>query len=281
MGITAAGATALAIGASGALSAGASLYGANKAAGSAKDAANLQQQQYQQTRGDLQPYFGPGTTAVGNALSLAQSGPTGGGPDYVAQAAQHIPGQMTQAELEQTPGYQFTLAQGLKQARSAPAARGLGVSGASLKAAAEYATGLANKTYLDQFNVQQQRFGDYLNLNTGQQGNLQNQYNRLMGIGTLGENAAAGLGAQGTSAASSEGKYINAAGLDQQAGLTNATNALTSGANNYLAYNAYQQRTAAMPGYTGASPTTSGYTGPSNALYPQYDPMGNFARTPG
>jgi len=280
MGITAAGATALAIGASAAVGAGTSIYGANKAAGAAKDAANLQQAQYQQTRGDLQPYFGPGTAAVGNALQIAQSGPTGGGPDYVAQAAQHIPGQMTQAELEQTPGYQFTLAQGLKQTQSAAAARGLGVSGASLKGAAKFATGLADSTYMDQFKVAQDRFTDYINLNVGQQGNLTNQFNRLNSIATLGANAAAGLGTQGTTAASNEGKYLNAAGLDQQAGLTNATNALSSGVNDYLGYKAYQDRTTQQ---AAANPTTSGYpspySGPSNALYPQYDPMGKFART--
>jgi hypothetical protein len=82
---------------------------------------------------------------------------------------------------------------------------------------------------------------------------LQNQFSRLNSIATLGANAAAGLGTQGTTAASNEGKYLNAAGLDTQAGLTNATNALTSGANNYLAYDAYQQRTNALN-----KPTTSG-----------------------
>jgi hypothetical protein len=261
-----------AIAGSAVLGAGASLYGSSKASSSADKAAALNQQQYQQTRADLQPYFGPGTTAVGNALSLAQSGPTGGGPDYVAQAAAHIPGQMTQAQLEQTPGYQFTLNQGLKSVQSAAAARGLGVSGASMKGAAEYATGLANKTYLDQFNVQQQRFGDYLNLNTGQQGNLTNQFNRFNSIATLGANAAAGLGTQGAALANQAGGYINASGLDQAAGVKNATNALSSGVNSYLGYNALQQALNPQTGLTG-------YTGPSNAVNPQYDPMGVFAKT--
>jgi hypothetical protein len=273
MGLGAAG-TAAAIGAAGAaVSAGSSIYGANKAASSADKAANLQQQQYQQTRSDLQPYFGPGQAAVGNALTLAQSGPTGGGPDYMAQAAAHIPGQMTQAELEQTPGYQFTLNQGLKSTQSANAAKGLGVSGAALKGAATYATGLADKTYLDQFNIQQQRFGDYLNLNTGQQGNLTNQFNRLNSVATLGANAAAGLGTQGVSLANQAGNFYNAAGIDQAQGVQGVGNAINSGANNYLAYNAYQQRTAAQ------NPLTSGYTGPTNAVNPQYDPMGVFAKT--
>jgi hypothetical protein len=233
--------------------AGASIYGANKAASSADKAADLQRQQYGQTRADLSPYFAPGQEAVTNALSLAQSGPTGGGPDYTALAYQNLPGNMTQEQLEQTPGYQFTRDQGLKSVQSAAAARGLGVSGAALKGAAEYATGLANKTYLDQFNVAQQRFGDYLNLNTGQQGNLQNQYSRLSGIATLGANAAAGLGTQGTSSASTAGNYLNQGGLAQAAGAQGVNSALTGAANNYLAYDAYNRRTAtnaSQPGTT-------------------------------
>jgi len=251
------GVAAATIGAS-VIGAGASLYGSNKAASSADKAANLQQQQYGQTRADLEPYFGPGQEAVTNALSLAQSGPTGGGPDYTSLAYANLPGNMTQEQLEATPGYQFTRDQGLKSVQSAAAARGLGVSGAALKGAAEYATGLANKTYLDQFNVAQQRFGDYLNLNTGQQTNLQNQYSRLSGIATLGANAAAGLGTQGTSAASTAGNYLNQGGLAQAAGAQGVNSALTGGVNNYLAYNAYNNRTNAT------TPQTTGYAASGN-----------------
>ena len=306
MGLGVAG-TAAAIGAAGAVaSAGASIYGSNKAAASAKDAANQQQQQYNQTRGDLVPYFDPGQQAIGNALTLAQGSPTGGGPDYVSQAApyigqaagyigqqagavgqaaQNLPGQMTQAQLEATPGYQFTRDQGLKSIQSANAAKGLGVSGAALKGAATYATGLADKTYMDQFNVAQQRFTDYLNvgagygnaatgagnlgantlnLNTAQQAKLSNQFARYNSIATIGEAAAAGLGAQGTQAASNQGNYLNAAGIDQAQGIQGVGNALNSGANNYLALQAYNARTAATPSNAN-TPGTIGYNTPTNS----------------
>jgi hypothetical protein len=243
MGITAAGATALAIGASGALSAGASMYGASQAAGAAKDAAGLQQQQYQTTRGDLSPYFQPGYNALNDAYALSRQGPTGGGPDFIGAAYSNLPGRMTQADLEATPGYQFDLSQGLKAVQSAAAARGLGVSGASLKGAGNFATGLANKTYLDQFNIRQKGFENLLNLNTGQQTNLTNQFDRYNKIATLGANAAAGLGTQGATLANQEGKYINAAGINQATGAMNATNALGQGVNNYLAYNQYAKNT--------------------------------------
>jgi hypothetical protein len=131
------------------------------------------------------------------------------------------------------------------------------MSTAALKGAAEYATGLADKTYLDQFNVRQQNFQDMLNLNTGQQGNLTGQFNRLNAIATLGENAAAGLGTIGQNAAATSGNYLNQAGLASAAGAQGATSAITGAANNYLAYNAYQNRTNAGTG--GYTDSTSGF----------------------
>ena len=191
------GAVAAATVGSAVIGAGASMMAGNKAAAAAKDAAAQQMQMYQTTRGDLLPYNTTGQNALEGAYNLAAGSPTGGGPNFVDLAYnQYLPGKMTQAELEQTPGYQFTRAQGLKAVQGAAAARSLGVSGASLKGAGDYATGLADKTYLDQFNVAQQRFGDVLNLNTAQQGNLQAQFKRLSDLSTIGENAAAQTGEQ-------------------------------------------------------------------------------------
>jgi hypothetical protein len=194
------------------LGAGASLYGSSQAAARPRTRRSCSCRCTTDPRATSPVCNATGNEAMGNALALANSGRTGGGPDYLTQAAGMVPGQMTQAELEQTPGYQFDLSQGLKAVQSAAAARGLGVSGASLKGAGTYATGLANKTYLDQFNVGQKRFEDTLNLNTGQQTNLQNQFNRLNSVATIGENAAAQTGAQGTSAASTAGNYLNQSG---------------------------------------------------------------------
>jgi hypothetical protein len=166
--------------------------------------------------------------------------------------------------LEQTPGYQFTRDQGLKAVQSSAAARGLGVSRSSILGAGDYVTGLADKTYLDQFNVAQQRFGDVLNLNTAQQGNLQARFGRLSGLATIGESAAAGTGVAGTSAAATGGNYLNQAGLAGAAGTTGVSNAITGAANNYLAYNAYQNRTNAL----NAPAQTTGYNVASNPNNP-------------
>jgi hypothetical protein len=180
-----------------------------------------------------------------------------------------MPGQMTQAQLEATPGYQFTRDQGLKAVQSSAAARGLGVSRSSILGAGDYVTGLADKTYLDQFNVAQQRFGDVLNLNTAQQGNLQARFGRLSGLATIGESAAAGTGVAGTSAASTAGNYLNQAGLATAAGTTGVSNALANGANNYLAYNALQKY---------LNPSTTGY-GTSAAGTPGISASGNPVMT--
>lgn len=248
--------TAVAIG-SAALSAGTSLMGSSQAAGSANKAAGIQADQYARTRADLAPYNQAGQDVLPALNMLALSGPTGGGRDYVDLAYQNLPGRMTQAELEATPGYQFNLSQGLKATQSAAAARGLGVSGAALKGAATYATGLADSTYQNQFANQQTRYADIFNLNAGQQAQLTGQYNRLSGVATLGENAAAQTGAAGTAAAKSEGQALMAAGQYQAAGTMGVGNALSGAANNYLGYNALQQATGT--GQTGGYTTANGF----------------------
>jgi hypothetical protein len=243
---------AAAIVAAGAISAGSSLIGSSMAAGGAKDAAGVQRGMYDTTRSDLSPYNAMGQNALDAAYGVAQRGPTGGGPDYISMAQANLPGTMTQAELEKTPGYQWNLAQGLKSTQSAAAARGLGVSGAALKGAATYATGLADSTYQNQFANAQQRFADYINLNVGQQSTLKNEFDRYNALATLGENAAAQTGAVGQKTALAEGSFLNQAGVQQGSGVINATNALTGSVNNYLAYQNAQQY--------GPNATTGGYT---------------------
>jgi hypothetical protein len=235
------GAVAAATIGSAAIGAGASMMASNKAASSADKASALDAQRYAQIRSDLAPYNVAGQGVLGPLNALAMSGPTGGGPDYVDLAYKnYLPGTMTQAQLEQTPGYQFTLGQGLKAVQSARAAKGLGVSGAALKGAAQFATGLADQTYKDQFNIQQQRFADVTSLSPLQQNQINNQYSRLSGIATLGENAAAQTGTQGTQLAQLQGNALQQAGLAQSAGITGVSSAVNQGAQNYLGYTQMQ-----------------------------------------
>lgn len=188
----------------GALGAGSSLMGSGKASSASKQAANLQMQQFQQTQNRLQPWVSQGAAVLPTLASLT-------------------PGTETVAQLEATPGYQFTLGQGLKAVQSANAAKGLGVSGQALKGAAAFATGLAQNTYQNIFNQQQQVFKNALDQ------------------ATLGESAAAGVGQQGTSAAATAGSALQQAGLAQAAGTTGVGSSLTGAANNYLQYQLLQQ----------------------------------------
>src|SRR4051812_2330304 len=88
----------------GVIGAGATIYGANKAADAQKDAAqtaaNTSLGMYNTTRGDLSPFRQIGVGA-GNQLTNRLSELTS-------------PINMDQATLEKTPGYQFNLTQGLK-----------------------------------------------------------------------------------------------------------------------------------------------------------------------
>jgi len=144
---------------------------------------------YKKTRSDLEPY-----REAGERYS-----------DELERRMPFLtsPIEMTQENLEKTPGYQFTRAQGLKAVQNAAAARGLGVSGAALKGASTFATELANNTYKDQFALE----------NT----NRTNAYERLKGLVTVGQNAAAQTATAGTAAAGTAANAQIGAGNAQAA----------------------------------------------------------------
>lgn len=191
----------------GVLGAGATIVGANTAAKAQEDAAqtaaNTQLGMYNTTRSDLAPFRQIGTTAADQLTkNLA---------DYTT------PITMDQSTLEATPGYQFDLTQGLKATQNSAAARGLGTSGAALKGAAAFATGLADNTYQTQFNI----------ANTNQS----NAFNRLSSLVNTGENAAAQTGAAGTSAANGASSAQIGAGNAAAAGANATGGAVNSLAN--------------------------------------------------
>lgn len=193
---------------SAAIGAAASGSAASKAAKAETNAANQATQvandHYNQIRSDLSPFTTQGQKAFGQAGDYAG----GYGNSAASQATGYAnklvtgTGGSQQAALEQTPGYQFTLSQGLKAVGNANATRG---GGAFARGAANFATQTANGTYGDQVtravqnaNLQNQAFGD--------------QYNRLLGQAQLGENAAAQTGAYGVQTAQNVGNNITSAG---------------------------------------------------------------------
>ena len=220
-GVAVAGAASSAIGSSN--QAGAAKSAAKQQADTARYTADLQHQQYMQTRGDLQPFVQAGYDANGQLNGLYQ-GSRNDTQDAYQRAQDALPGSMGQAELEATPGYQFNLSQGLRSVQNSAAAKGLGVSGAAMQGAAQYATGLANSTYKDQFNIKQQQFQDANQQFANQLNRSSNYYNQIMGQSTLGENAAAFVGKTGADATTQQANSLNQGAQATSAGMTTAAN---------------------------------------------------------
>lgn len=146
--------------------------------------------------------------------------------------------QPTQAQLEATPGYQFDLAQGLRGVESSAAAQGRGISGAALKGAANYATGLANNTLTTQQQIFQQNLGNVLN--------------PLMSVAGMGEGAATGLGQIGQNTSQAIGNTLVGGANAQAAGTVGSANAISNSlsglgnsATNFLLFNALTNGTGA------------------------------------
>lgn len=121
----------------------------------------------------------------------------------------------TEAEVQATPGYQFTRDQGIDALDKSAAARGNLFSGTQGTDLEKYATGLADQTYNDAYNRA---------LNT-----YMTNYQTLLGGAQLGEGAASTLGYQGNQAASLN-TGINLGGSEAQAQqINNAAAARASG----------------------------------------------------
>lgn len=195
------------------------------AASAQKQAANqanqTAQQFYGQSQQELQPYITGGQNAYGTLNQLLGVGSSGD------------PSQM-QSALENLPGYQFTLNQGLKSTQNSAAARGLADSGAALKGAATYATGLANTNY-----------GNYVNQLQNSANTGASAANALAGYGTQ---TAGNIGANTVGAGNASAAASNATG----AGITNATNNSLGG---YL----YSLQNGLLNGNSGSSNSNPDY----------------------
>lgn len=206
-------------------SAAAGAITANNAANSqekaAEDAIKAQKDMFATVQGNLAPYISAGGPAMGSLQLLTGTNP--GGNPLISPLTQ--PFTPTIDSLKQTPGYQFTLDQGLKATQNSYAAQGLGTSGAAMKGAAQFATGLADNTY-------QQQFQDYLS----GQGQI---YNMLQGIVGTGASAAAGLAPQATATGANIGNALIGGGNAAAAGSIGIGNAITGGFSSGL--NAYLQ----------------------------------------
>lgn len=166
-----------------------SVISGQEQAGAAKNATQAQLQMYQQTRSDLMPYMQGGNAAFSQVQSLL--GLNGGNSDSML------------ATLRNTPGYQFALQQGQQGLDRSAASRGMLLSGGQMKDSMTYNQGMADQNY-------------------------NNYYNQLMGVSGLGENAAAGLGSQGTATGQGMANSMMAGGQAMAGGIAGAANNLGS-----------------------------------------------------
>ena len=218
--------------ASGALSAGAAKDAASTQAAAANRAADMTQARFEQTRTDLAPYRDLGANTIPDLLKRFPQLSSGFNPD--------------QATLEATPGYQFTRNQGLQAVQNSAAAKGLGISGAALKGAALFATGLADNTYRTQFDIDQ--------------ANKTNAFNKLMGLVGTGQNSATQTGTLGQAATQNAGNFLTSGAAAQAAGTVGSANALSSGINGSL--NSVQNGALLNKLFNGGSGGGGGGTGP-------------------
>lgn len=219
---------AVAIGGSALVSGGLGYLGATKAADTqaqaASNALDFQKQAFGTTQANYKPYLDAGSQATYSLGKLLGTGPNGqqGTPDY--------------SGFYNSPDYAFAQQQGELGIERGANARGINLSGGTLKDLSSFNSGLAT-----------QQYGNY--------------YNRLMGLAQLGGNAAAAAGGNATSASGQIGNTTQAVGQAQASGIVGGTNAITgaigSGVQNSLLAN-----------YLGKSPSAYADANPGSSRNP-------------
>lgn len=216
-----------------------SAYAANQASNAqqsaAAQAAATQLSMYNQTNANLAPYRNAGNSAASTLTAQL--------PSLTA------PVDVNQNDFLNSPAYNFLQSTGMKAVTNSAAARGLATSGAALKGADTFESGLNSQFYQQDFN--------------NQVTNQTNAYNRLLGVVNTGENAAAGTGAAATATgqgvAASETASGNAAAAAANASGTAATNVANAVPNAFLTQGLYGKLTNSS-----AATTVPGAVGPTS-----------------
>jgi len=215
---------------------------ANKQAGAQRDAANQQWRMFDTIQGQEQPYMDAGNRATGQLEDLLG---TSGNKSAAGYGSLTKPFTAQDYLANKDPGYDFQLKTGAQALRNADTPGVGSLSGAALKDLIGFNQGMAATGYQNAFNRYNTTMG--------------NTYNRLMGLSTLGQNAASNTGAQGTALAGNAGSATAGAGASQASGILGATGSLAGGANTLagLMYlNGGSPSTAAAGAGTGTWATT-------------------------
>ena len=192
----------------------------------------LQREIWEKQQADYKPYLEQGTWGINRLGDLMKKGSGQlNNPFDTYLASKGLAGGKFDTS---NPAYQFQLKQGQQALDRSSAARGMGYSGAQMKAAQQYGQGLASQEYDKQYNRASSEFGDY--------------YNRLAGLAQGGQQAAGSMAQAG-------GQFANNAG-NTFANLSNAQTGILG-----------QQANARASGYAGQANALSGGLNSLTNLY--------------
>lgn len=186
--------------------------------GAANDATRLQREQFEQQRADLAPWRQVGEQNLERLNNLA-------------------PFEFNPSDLENNPGYQFRLKEGLKAVQNSAATRGGLFSGGTMKSLNNYAQGAASDEYQNAYNRALGTYGTNLN--------------RLQSLAGIGQTAVGAMNSAGQNYANNAGNLAVGGANALAGGYTGAANATASGyvgganaLNNALVggYNNYQNQ---------------------------------------
>jgi hypothetical protein len=211
------------------LGAASSRSAAKTQAGAANRAADISQQQYEQTRADLEPWRKAGVNALGKLEGMA---------DYT---------KFGMDQFQADPGYAFRLSEGQKALDRSAAARGGLISGAALRAAGRYGQEMGSQEYTNAFNRYQTERNAMLN--------------PLQSLAGVGQTTATQLGQAGAANAANVNNYLTGGAAANAAGQVGMSNAITGGLGTYLNYNQGNALINALNQNRGSTYGGGGYSG--------------------
>lgn len=159
---------------------------ANAQVASAREAMAMMDRQYQQSRADMAPWREAGGAAIGQLSDMLKPG-----YDYT-----------------ESPGYQFSFNEGQRAVEGSAAAKGMLMSGGTLKDLVRFGQGTAAADYNDQFN-------------------------RVASVAAGGQQVNSTLAQLGQNAAQYGGNAAMGAGNARASGYVGQANALTGMLNNF------------------------------------------------
>jgi hypothetical protein len=178
----------------GAVSASASRKAASLQADAANRATDIQSQQYNRTEELNEPYRQAGVGALNKLI---------GASDYT---------KFGMDQFQADPGYAFRLGEGQKAIERSASARGLQLSGSTLKGLTNYAQGAASQEYQNAFNRYQAERSALLN--------------PLQTLAGIGQSATSQVGAAGQNYANTASDLTTSGAAARASGYVGSSNAL-------------------------------------------------------